>query len=72
MDGNLSVVGQQKVQIEANSNHARTEDHRREKDTNEPMIKIRAVAVMEPARQREVADSQKLAKSINLKSDSLN
>ena len=68
-EGNLSVVGHQKVQIEANSNHAHTENHRREKDTSEPIVKIRAVAVVEPGRPKEVQDSQKLAKSINLKAD---
>ena len=67
----MSVVGQQKVKNGANSVHAHTEDNRREKDTNEPRVKIRAVAVVEPERPKEVQDSQKLAKSINLKSDNL-
>ena len=45
------------------SEHAVTEDHRKEMDKDDPMVKIRKVAVMGPNnKQKESADTQKFAK----------
>ena len=46
------------------SEHAITEDHRKEADMSEPMVKIRKVAVVGPNKKDSDA---KLAKQINLK-----
>ena len=48
--------------------HSKTEDRRKEIDLNEPMLKIRKVAVMDPKRQN--SEVQQLARQVNLKSES--
>ena len=69
-------VGAQKAERSDSSNftitaepalHSKTEDRRREIDLNEPMLKIRKVAVMDPRRQN--SEVHQLARQVNLKSE---